>query len=212
VDYVADSLTNPFGMDYPCERSVPGFGPTDAHFHVVGDHPGIHGGLDTGIPFTDRPWSTEFFEALVRAKLVDSVDLSDGHIDPAKTFFSYLHACQPETETPTGAGYDRMEAFFDAELRAITAHVLLPVGERATEHVLRTYTARPAESVALHDVHATEIRGSGWLVVPTKDPTEWDDDDADQLVAALTELQRSDYRRESDLGRFLPGNEPYLVR
>ncbi len=199
-------------MNYPCERPVPGFGPTDAHFHVVGDHPGTHGGLDTGIPFTDQTWSAEFFDVLVRANLVERVDLSEGYIDPAKTFFSYLHACPPETGTPAGTDYDRMEAFFDAELRAITAHVLLPVGERATEHVLQTYTARPAETVAIHDAHATEIRGSGWLVVPMEDPTEWDEDDADRLVAALTELQRSDYRRESDLGRFLPGNEPYLVR
>jgi len=212
VVYVADSLTNPFGMDYPCERAVPGYGPTDAHFHVVGDHPGVHGGLDTGIPFTDEPWSRSFFGALQRSGLVGEVNLRDGDVDPGPTFFSYLHACAPDGEAPTLDGYDAMEAFFDAELRAITAHVILPVGQRATEYVLRNYTARPAGEIAVADAHATEIRGSGWLVVPIQDPAEWTDRDAEALVDALTELRANDYRRESDLGRFLPGSDPYLVR
>jgi len=40
-------------MDLPCERFVPGYGDTRAHFHVVGDHPGVHGGLDAGVPDSD---------------------------------------------------------------------------------------------------------------------------------------------------------------
>jgi len=212
VEYIADSLRDPFGMNYPCEDAVPGFGPTDAHFHVVGDRPGVHGGVDTGIPFTDEPWSAAFFQALVRAGLVGAADLRAGEVDPASTFLSYLHACPTEGGAPTPDEYDAMEAFFDAELRAITAHVLLPVGQRATEHVLRTYTARPADGIAVADVHATEIRGSGWLVVPVKDPAEWGGEDADALVDALTALLSGDYRRVSDLGRFRPGSEPYLVR
>ena len=61
-------------------------------------------------------------------------------------------------------------------------------------------------------LHGTEIRGSGWLVVPVKDPREWTDSDAERLVAGLRELRRTDYRRVTDLGRFIAGDDPYLVR
>jgi hypothetical protein len=61
-------------------------------------------------------------------------------------------------------------------------------------------------------LHGTELRGSGFLVVPVRDPAEWDDGDHDRLVAGLRELQRTDYRREVDLGRFIAGDQPYHVR
>jgi hypothetical protein len=48
--------------------------------------------------------------------------------------------------------------------------------------------------------------------MPIREPTEWTDGDGRRLVEALVELQRTDYRRETDLGRFLPGDDPYLVR
>ena len=106
-----------------------------------------------------------------------------------------------------------MERFFDAELRAIAAHVLLPVGERATRHVLETYTSRSGDLAGEMDrLHGTELLGTGWLVYPIEDPGRWDAGDADRLVSALCELQSTDFRREVDLGRFLADDEPYFVR
>ncbi|ELZ28538.1 hypothetical protein C473_14811 [Halorubrum distributum JCM 10247] len=61
-------------------------------------------------------------------------------------------------------------------------------------------------------LHGEELLGAGWLVVPIKDPADWTDGDADRLVDSLGELRSTDFRRESDLGRFVAGNEPYLVR
>ena len=239
MDYVADTPRNPFGMDPPCERSVPGYGDTRAHFHVVGDHPGVHGGLDGGIPFTGRPWSAAFLDALSRGGLVDDVDLDAGEFRVRGTFLSYLHMCAPgsvaggtggtdppaeggEADPPAeGNGADRpddgdyaaLEPYFDAELRAVTAHVLLPVGERATRHVFQAYTSRSRDpDIEMEALHATEVSGSGWLVVPVLDPAQWTEDDADALVEALVRLRSSDYRQISDLGRFLPGEEPYFVR
>ena len=212
MDFVAQSASNPFGMQPPCERFVPGYGDTGAHFHVVGDNPRVHGGLDTDIPFTDRSWSADFFETLARTGLVERADLDSGVLELGPTFLSYLHLCDPGETAPTAADYGALEPFFDAELRAITAHVLLPVGARATAHVLETYTARSSEQRDIDTIHATEIRGSGWLVVPIKDPAEWETGDADRLLEALVALQQSDYRRTSDLGRFLPDDESYLVR
>jgi uracil-DNA glycosylase len=212
VRFIADSDRNPFGMTPPCDRYVPGYGATDAHFHVVGDHPGVHGGLSTGIPFTDRPWSAAFFDALARAEFVRDVDLDSGRLVPGRTFFSYLHMCAAE-DTPSEADYDRMEPFFDAELRAITAHVLLPVGPRATEHVLRTFTAEDvADGIDMDARHGTRIQGAGWLVVPIVDPAEWGADGADRLAERLLALQESDYRQLSDLGRLADSDGSYFVR
>ena len=205
---VTDRTHNPFGMQPDCSSFVPGYGDANADFHVVGDHPGVHGGLDASIPFTGEPWSPALFDALAEAGLVTDVD----PVTVNRTFFSYLHMCLPDGE-PTPSSYDDMERFFDAELRAIAAHVLLPVGARATEHVLETYTARAWKTtVDMETLHATELLGSGWLVVPIRDPAAWETDDAAQLVETLQAIQSTDFRRESDLGRFFAGNDPYLVR
>jgi hypothetical protein len=61
-------------------------------------------------------------------------------------------------------------------------------------------------------LHGEELLGAGWLVVPVRDPADWSDGDADRLTAALRALRSTDFRRESDLGRFVAGNDPYLVR
>ncbi len=208
-----------------CPSFVPGYGDANADFHVVGDHPGVHGGLEAGVPFTGETWSPAFISALIDAGLIaglhddagpDGVpSTGDTSIDPIltdRTYLSYLHMCAPE-DRPTEDSYANMERFFDAELRAIAAHVLLPVGARATEHVLEEYTARAWKTdVDMDALHAEELLGAGWLVVPIKDPAEWEGADADRIVAALRDLRSTDFRRESDLGRFIAGSDPYLVR
>jgi uracil-DNA glycosylase len=206
VRNVTDRVRNPFGMSPPCERFVPGYGDANADFHVIGDHPGVHGGAETGVPFTRSVAGCRLQAVLRDAGLLEATGDEPAVVD---TFLSYLHTCVPEG-APTDDDYAAMEPVFDAELRAIAAHVLLPVGERATRHVLREYTAR--RPTGLDGLHATELRGSGWLVLPIRDPREWVGDDGGRLVAALEELRATDYRRESDLGRFLPGSEPYFVR
>jgi len=64
----------------------------------------------------------------------------------------------------------------------------------------------------MDQLHGTEIRGSGWLVIPIKEPAEWTDDNRTKLVEAITQLRSTDFRRETDLGRFIAGSDPYYVR
>lgn len=208
---VADRVSNPFDLSPPCERFVPGYGDTSADFHVVGTHPGSHGGLAAGVPFTGKPWSERFFGALEAGGLVEAYRADPVELTLPNTFLSYIHACAPEGTPPTADAYRALEPYFDAELRAITADVLLPVGRRATEHVFASYTARPAAQAVDLD-HATEVRGSGWLVVPIRDPAAWEPGDAEALAAELRRIRSTDYRRIADLGRFLPDDQPYFVR
>ncbi len=207
---VTDRVSNPFGFDPDCEQFVPGYGDANADFHVLGDHPGVHGGLDTGVPFTGTAAVRRLQAALERAGLLETTGAEP---DVASTYLSYRHPCLPEGGEPTPASDANMERFADTEIRAITAHVLLPVGARATQFVLDNYTAQARKvDVEMAALHGEEIRGAGWLVYPVRDPREWETGDDETLVEALRELRATDYRRESDLGRFLPGGDPYRVR
>lgn len=206
---VTDRTSNPFGMRPPSEDYVAGYGDANADFHVVGDHPGVHGGTASGVPFTDAPGVDRLLDVLAHVGLI--VRTGNAEYDAQNSFFSYLHMGVVDG-TPTQAQYDDMERFFDAELRAITAHVLIPIGERATRHVLGHYTAVHPDEFDLQTGHAEEVLGSGFLVYPSKDPAEWTPEDADALADALGDLLARDYRRESDLGRFIVGPEPYTVR
>ncbi|GAB3037474.1 uracil-DNA glycosylase family protein [Natronobiforma cellulositropha] len=190
-------------MRPPFERHDPdahpavfGYGDANADFHVIGDHPGIHGGETTGVPFTE----TEAGRAI--AALLRTLEFASGPAERPtleNCFLNYIHMCTLEGgRTPTAAEYDELERYFDAELRAINAHILLPVGERATDHVLREYTTQrhrygPGLDVAA--LHGVDIRGRGFLVVPVREPTEWEAGDEDTIVAALEAILRSDYRQ-----------------
>jgi len=208
VTYVADEQSNPFGFEPDCERFVPGFGDVEADFHVIGDHPGVHGGTTSGIPFTETPGAEALQRALLRGGLVHKTGTPP---EENGTYFSYLHLCVPEG-TPTEAEYTHYESFLEAEVRAIVAHVLLPVGERATRWVLDNMTTRSSDDIDMSALHATEIVNGGWLVMPIAEPASWTGDEGRELGDALQELQARDYRREADLGRLVGGDDPYYVR
>jgi len=201
VQNVTDRTSNPFGLEPPFDRSDPddrpavfGYGDANADFHVIGDYPGVHGGESTGVPFTE----TESGRAI--QDVLRTVDFASGPRDEPtleNCFLSYIHMCSlPDGETPTDDDYATLERFFDAELRAINAHILLPVGARATDHVLREYTTqRHRLDLEMDDLHATDIRGRGFLVVPVKDPVEWYGDDREAIVSRLEAILDSDYRQ-----------------
>ena len=217
MENVTDGVSNPFGMRPPCphdcvggHRAVFGYGDANADFHVVGDHAGVHGGAETGIPFTGSESGERVLDVLAAVGLLASRDPPV----PENAFLSYLYlCCTPDGETPSPAEYADYERFFDAELRGIAADVLLPVGERATAHVLQEYTAKAHRiEVDMAALHGRQIRGRGFLVLPMQDPAEWDDDGVSTAVDALRSLRSIDYHQMVDLGRFLPDDRPYMVR
>lgn len=181
VQNVTDRTSNPFGLRPPFDRSGPdertavfGYGDANADFHVIGDHPGVHGGKRTGVPFTE----IENGNAIQDVLRDPDIDFASGPRDQPvleNCYLSYVHMCSlPDGHQPTASDYAELERYFDAELRAINAHILLPVGEQATDHVLREYTTqRRRIDLNMVDLHATEIRGRGFMVVPIRNPTEW---------------------------------------
>lgn len=214
MDYVSDRRRNPFGLDPPCENPLFGFGDPAADFHIIGDNPTVHGGEELDIPFTGKSWSASLFDALHRAGLIQGYDLDTGEVETGGTYLSYLSMC-PITESSTDNGadqYERFEPYFDAELRAITADVLLPVGRRAIRHVFESFTSQSLGGVDPETLHANDVAGAGWLIVPIRDPGNWHEGDDTALAETLQSLQEGNYRQVSDLGRFQPGGSPYFVR
>lgn len=201
VKHLTDRLSNPFGMRPPFDRSderdVPavfGYGDPNGDFHVIGDHPGVHGGSRSGIPFSDRTAVAPLRD------LLRSVELLTGPSDDPQLencFCNYVHMCTlPGGRVPTDREYARLERFFDAELRAVNAHVLLPVGKTATDRVLREYTTqRSRVALDMTELHATELRGRGFLVVPLADPGTWDGDSFEAARSRLESILASDYRQ-----------------
>ena len=106
--------------------------------------------------------------------------------------------CTPEGKTPSAQSYADLERYFDAELRAINAHILLPVGERATNHVLSGYTTqrhRLGDHLPMDALHATEIRGRGFMVVPIRDPAQWSETDREAIIDRIETIHGRDYRQ-----------------
>ena len=217
MENVAARLSNPFGIrphcPHPCEGDVEavfGFGDPNADVHLIGAHPGRHGGRSTGIPFTGDAGSERLLGVLAEAGLVD---IEAGIPRGGPMFMSYLHMCCPaQGIEPSEAAYTDMERLFDAELRAVVAHVLMPVGARAIDHVLTNYSPITIDGEAPESFHASELRGNGFLIIPIRDPNDWCEEDAIALGEALFELTSSDFAQEADLTRFFPTRRPYLVR
>ena len=196
---VTERTSNPFGMRPPrfvdADRgAVYDYGDANADFHLVGHYPGEHGGRETGVPFTGAPGTRRLQGVLADLGFLSDVD-SDAP-QPSNLYASYLHmSATPGDREPTAEEYQRLEPFFDAGLRAVNAHILLPVGATAYRHTLREYTTRARKEPAIEDAHATQIRGRGFLVVPVANPEDWSDADDAALRDTLAAILDSDYRQ-----------------
>ncbi|MFW5929768.1 MAG: uracil-DNA glycosylase family protein [Halobacteriota archaeon] len=190
MPHVSDRVRNPFDTRHPCD-AVPGYGYADADFHVVGDNPRRHGGVDTGVPFTAAEAGEAVQDVLHEARLV--VEKGDEPVVD-DVYLNYLYPCVDE---PTEDDYNALERYFDAELRAVNAHVLVGVGERASRHLVDVYTTLGSKlgDCPIEQLHADEIRGSGFLVVPLREPTDWTEEDRRRAVARLQDIRGRDYRQ-----------------
>ena len=199
---VTDRTRNPFGLVVPDRfagdddpPAVCGYGDANADFHVIGDRPSVHGGDETGVPFTGSVAGERLQRALHETGFL-AAPYADAP-DATNCYLSYVFMGRRPRD-PGPAEYAALERYFDTELRAINAHVLLPVGERAIDHVLEGYTTqrrkvgREIDDAALH---ANEVRGRGFLVVPIREPADWTDADERALVARLNEIRTRDYRQ-----------------
>ena len=183
---VTDRVSNSFGMSAPGEPAVYGYGDANADFHVVGLDGETHGGLETGVPFTGILAGRRLQDVLhtvgfAAERYSDAPKLSN-------CYLSYLWLSPGDPEN--------LERYVDAEIRALNAHILLPVGDEALSYVLGEFTTQARKLP--HDatqLHATEVRGRGFLVVPVREPAEWEPGDSESLIDRLEALLDGDYRQ-----------------
>ncbi len=193
-------MQNPFDIAPPCEEYVPGWGDRTGDFHLILDRPRVERKNE------NNPLPEPSNRRLGR--ILADVGLFDGTM-PSNLFVSYRYPCS-EAEEPDVT--HRMESVFDAELRAVTAHVLVPVGEKTIEAVLRSYSPVVPEAHDLRSLHAREIATGSWILLPILDPARWSNSERVAVREAFEALLERDYRREADLGRHVTGPESYLVR
>ncbi|MFB6361690.1 MAG: uracil-DNA glycosylase family protein [Halobacteriales archaeon] len=218
---VTEEVSNPFGMRPPCphrcvgeseRRAVFGYGDANADFHVIGNHSAVHGGAASGVPFTGDPAGERVLDVLEATGFLLAREAAELTYENCFTSYRYL-CCVPPGTAPDREQLRDFERFFDAELRAVAADVLVPVGEAAIRHVIESYTAQEHRlRTQMADLHGTEVRGRGFMVLPIQDPREWGADGFDTIVTAIEELLAMDYHQEVDLGRFIADADPYYVR
>lgn len=183
---VTDRVSNPFGMTAPGEPAVHGYGDANADFHVVGADAPTHGGADTGVPFTGSV-AGERLQAVLH-EVGFAADPYSDEPDLSNCYLSYLWLSPGDPAD--------LERYVDAEIRALNAHVLLPVGDEALSYVLEEFTTQVRKLPADADrLHAAEVRGRGFLVVPVREPADWEPGDREALVDTLEALLASDYRQ-----------------
>jgi uracil-DNA glycosylase len=186
VKRVTDRVSNPFGMRAPGEPAVYGYGDANADFHVLGADAETHGGADAGVPFTGSLAGERLQDVLHAVGFAD-----ESHDDEPTLSNCYLSYLRLSPGDPAD-----VERFADAELRAINAHVLLPVGDDPLSYLLEEFTTKarnlPADAERLH---AREVRGRGFLLVPVCDPADWESGDREALVERLEGLLDGDYRQ-----------------
>lgn len=155
----------------------------------------MHGGRESGVPFTGSAAGRRLQGVLHEVGLLEAANAAAPTV--SNLYLSYLYMCAGEfDQTPSPREYATHDRFVDAEVRAVNAHVLLPVGRRATEQVLDAYTTRARKvPSAMDDRHGTDIRGRGFLVIPIKEPVEWATEHRDTLLATLRRILASDYRQ-----------------
>ncbi|WP_211693292.1 uracil-DNA glycosylase family protein [Natronomonas halophila] len=183
---VTDRVSNPFGMRAPGEPAVHGYGDANADFHVIGADADTHGGADTGVPFTDST-AGKRLQRVLHSVGFAAEPYSDGP-ELTNCYLSYLHLSPGDPAD--------LERYLDAELRALNAHILLPVGDAPLSYVLEEFTTQARKLP--HDadrLHASEVRGRGFLVVPVREPADWEPGDEEALIDRLAALLDSDYRQ-----------------
>jgi uracil-DNA glycosylase family 4 len=203
VDPNQERHANPFGMDEECRncpalcetrsRVVHGYGDAGADFLFVCERPSERAD-ETGVPFATDSSDGGLFRVLERLGLCDRTSPDEQPLLD-DVYLTGLTRCREPTRPPTDAEIDRCEPYLDAEIRSINPDILVPVGERALETLVDSYTTDGASQYDLATVHGTSIRGRGFELVPMIEPAAQTEDETQAWVEAFAALMASDYRQ-----------------
>ena len=202
MDAKQDSLRNPLGLDDTCpncpvlaerrERVVHGYGEVGADVLVVGEAP-TAGAEAAGVPFTGDETGRGVQALLADLGMSSSPPTAD-RPEIENAYLTYLARCRHPERAPTDGEIATCDPFLNAEVRMINPEVLVPVGERALKTLAAEHTTL-REPPDIDDVHATEVRGRGFLLVPMRDPADQTNTEKRAIRDTMESLLGGDYRQ-----------------
>lgn len=150
-DRFADELDEIPTNQFDRSRFVPGVGSIDADVAFVGEAPGATE-VKEGEPFVGRAGAE-----------LDEV-LSELGVDRSSVYITNLVKVRPpENRTPRAAEIDAWRDVLEAELRAVSPAVVVPLGTTATRALLDT-------DEGITDVHGRRFERDGRTIVPAFHP------------------------------------------
>ena len=193
-------MMNPFGMDESCpncpplvearSRVVHGFGDVLAEFLFVKEAPSAE--ADAGAPPLGhhRGYGLD--------TVLDRLGFLDGSADPptlTSAFVTHLTRCRHPDRPATDTEINTCEPFLNAEIRSINPEILVPIGQRALEHIAKEYTTEQPDALDAFEVHAQEIRGRGFELVPMVAESDLTEERFETFIEAMEQTLSRDYRQ-----------------
>ncbi|PSQ43193.1 uracil-DNA glycosylase [Halobacteriales archaeon SW_7_68_16] len=169
------------------KRVVHGYGDAGAEFVFVGDRPSERADA-TGRPFA----GTGLWSILEAIGFCPDAGAEEPIL--AGAYLTHLTRCRAD-RAPTDEEISNCDAFLTADLRTINPEIIVPVGERTLRTLAVEYTTRPADAFSLPADHAESIRGRGFELLPTVEPTAASDEQLAAFEAALDATLDRDFRQ-----------------
>lgn len=199
-----DRMANPYGMDTSCTRCpelvetrstiVHGYGDVAGDFMFVAEMP-TGAADDAGHPVVSGDGDVDLVDLLEAVGFLrEDVDAA-GEPRLTNAFITHLTRCHHPDRPPTDREIENCEPFLNAELRTINPEILVPLGERVLRTLAGEHTTTDPASLRIEDVHATELRGRGFELIPLRAPHSMDSDEFEAAVERLTATLERDYRQ-----------------
>lgn len=199
-----DRMTNPYGMDPDCTRCpalvetrehiVHGYGDVTGDFLFVSERPAPAADR-AGVPVTEGDDRSALTRLLDACGFLPGDRDEDGNPMVENGFLTHLTRCRHPERPPTGEEIDQCDAFLTAELRTINPEILVPLGERVLERLAAEHSTGLSEDWTIESVHATEVRGRGFELVPLVAPAAMDDEQFEAAVDRFDRIRDRDYRQ-----------------
>lgn len=199
-----ERMANPYGMDPSCTRCpelvetrstiVHGYGDVAADFLFVAEMP-THETDRAGHPVVETDGDRSLGDLLAAVGFLRDDTDADGHPVLENAFVTHLTRCHHPDRGPTNEEIAACEPFLNAELRTINPELLIPLGERTVKSLAREYTTTNPDDLTLEEIHASEVCGRGFELIPLREPGNMDREDFEAAVERLSATLERDYRQ-----------------
>lgn len=197
-------MANPYGMDEECTRCteltesrrtiVHGYGDVTADFFFVCESPSEW--ADTaGHPIDPSQSGYGLTDILAASGFLTENNDVGGNPILDNAFITHLTRCRHPHRSPRRTEIDACEPFLNAELRTINPEIILPIGPIPLESLAEEFTTHDVDAQSMGSLHATELRGRGFELIPLIEPENMTEADFHAAIERIRGTLRRDYRQ-----------------